>query len=92
MDFHGNNVHHIGYGHPRLIEAINRPMQELSFAPRHYACEVAAQLSKRLIFKTTMGNVLTFTPSLITTCADIDYARKVIDESPGEAERELGYA
>ncbi len=21
MDFHGNNVHHIGYGHPRLIAA-----------------------------------------------------------------------
>ena len=22
MDFHGNNVHHIGYGHPRLKRAI----------------------------------------------------------------------
>ena len=22
LDFHGNNVHHIGYGHPRLKEAI----------------------------------------------------------------------
>ena len=22
MDFHGNNVHHIGYGHPRLKQAI----------------------------------------------------------------------
>src|SRR6185295_20167649 len=22
MDFHGNNVHHIGYGHPRLKKAI----------------------------------------------------------------------
>ena len=21
MDFHGNSAHHIGYGHPRLIEA-----------------------------------------------------------------------
>jgi len=33
MDFHGNNVHHIGYGHPRLIEAITKQMQQLSFAP-----------------------------------------------------------
>ena len=24
MDFHGNNVHHIGYGHPRLLEALRR--------------------------------------------------------------------
>jgi len=22
LDFHGNNVHHIGYGHPRLKKAI----------------------------------------------------------------------
>ena len=22
MDFHGNSVHHIGYGHPKVIEAI----------------------------------------------------------------------
>lgn len=48
MDFHGNNVHHIGYGHPRLIEAIHQQMQSLSFAPRRYACEVAAQLAEKL--------------------------------------------
>ena len=34
LDFHGNNVHHIGYGHPKLIEAISQQMQTLSFAPR----------------------------------------------------------
>ena len=22
MDFHGNNVHHIGYGHPKLVAAV----------------------------------------------------------------------
>ena len=33
MDFHGNNVHHIGYGHKRLKQAIIRQMEELSFAP-----------------------------------------------------------
>ncbi|MCP4432001.1 MAG: aspartate aminotransferase family protein [Gammaproteobacteria bacterium] len=48
MDFHGNNVHHIGYGHPRLIEAIHQQMLELSFAPRRYACEVAAELAEKL--------------------------------------------
>ena len=48
MDFHGNNVHHIGYGHPKLIEAITRQMQTLSFAPRRYACDVAAELAEKL--------------------------------------------
>lgn len=48
MDFHGNNVHHIGYGHPRLINAINQQMQTLSFAPRRYACDVAAELAEKL--------------------------------------------
>lgn len=48
MDFHGNNVHHIGYGHPRLIEAITRQMHELSFAPRRYSCESAIALAEKL--------------------------------------------
>ncbi len=30
MDFHGNSVHHIGYGHPRLKAAIARQMDELA--------------------------------------------------------------
>src|SRR5690606_26266112 len=41
MDFHGNNVHHIGYGHPRLKRAIAAQMETLPFAPRRYACEEA---------------------------------------------------
>lgn len=48
MDFHGNNVHHIGHGHPRLIEAITRQMQVLPFAPRRYTCEVAVELAEKL--------------------------------------------
>jgi 4-aminobutyrate aminotransferase len=48
MDFHGNNVHHIGYGHPRLKEAIRRQMDELPFAPRRYTCEPAVELAERL--------------------------------------------
>lgn len=48
MDFHGNNVHHIGYGHPRLKQAIARQMDELPFAPRRFACDVATQLAEKL--------------------------------------------
>ena len=48
MDFHGNNVHHIGYGHPRLKEAIARQMDDLPFAPRRFANRPAVDLARKL--------------------------------------------
>jgi 4-aminobutyrate aminotransferase len=48
MDFHGNNVHHIGYGHPRLKEAIRRQLDELPFAPRRFTCDPAIELAEKL--------------------------------------------
>src|SRR5829696_1872502 len=48
MDFHGNNVHHIGYGHPRLKRAIAEQMDALPFTPRRYTSEPAVALAKKL--------------------------------------------
>ncbi len=48
MDFHGNNVHHIGYGHPRLKAAIRQQMDDLPFAPRRFTCEPAVELAEKL--------------------------------------------
>ena len=48
MDFHGNNVHHIGYGHPRLIKAITEQMHTMSFAPRRYASQTAIDLARKI--------------------------------------------
>lgn len=48
MDFHGNNVHHIGYGHPRLKRAIVEQMDTLPFAPRRFTCEPAVALAEKL--------------------------------------------
>jgi (R)-1-hydroxy-2-aminoethylphosphonate ammonia-lyase len=48
MDFHGNSVHHIGYGHPRLVAAIKDQLDDLSFAPRRFTNEPAVQLAERL--------------------------------------------
>jgi len=45
MDFHGNNVHHIGYGHPRLIAALKEQMDSLPFAPRRFTNETAVALA-----------------------------------------------
>jgi 4-aminobutyrate aminotransferase len=60
MDFHGNNVHHIGYGHPRLKDAIRRQMDELPFAPRRFANEPAVALARKLaaIAPRGLGKVL----------------------------------
>ena len=49
MDFHGNGVHHIGYGHPRLKAALVRQLDELPFTPRRYTCEPAVALARKLV-------------------------------------------
>ena len=48
MDFHGNSVHHIGYGHPRVLAAIRDQLERLSFAPRRFTCEPAVALAEKL--------------------------------------------
>ncbi|MDX1401481.1 MAG: aspartate aminotransferase family protein [Kiloniellales bacterium] len=48
MDFHGNSVHHLGYGHPRLREAIKCQIDDLSFAPRRFASRTALELAEKL--------------------------------------------
>jgi len=48
LDFHGNNVHQIGFGHPRVIEAIKRQLDTLSFCTRRYTNEPAIRLAGRL--------------------------------------------
>jgi 4-aminobutyrate aminotransferase len=48
LDFHGNNVHHIGYGHPKLKAAIAEQMDALPFAPRRFACWPAVDLAAKL--------------------------------------------
>lgn len=64
LDFHGNNVHHIGHGHPRLVSAIHDQMQRLSFAPRRFTCEPAVELAERLVAITPAGlDRVLFAPS-----------------------------
>ncbi len=60
MDFHGNSVHHIGYGHPRLKAAIKAQLDELPFAPRRFTCEPAVALARKLaaIAPGDLGKVL----------------------------------
>ena len=64
MDFHGNSAHHIGYGHPRLVAALKRQLDELPFAPRRFTAEPAIALARKLVEITPapLGKVL-FAPS-----------------------------
>ncbi len=48
MDFHGNNVHHVGYAHPHVIAAIKQQLDTLSFAPRRFASDRAVELAEAL--------------------------------------------
>lgn len=60
MDFHGNSVHHIGYGHPRLVAAIKDQLDALPFSPRRFTNDVAVQLAEKLrgIAPGDLGRVL----------------------------------
>jgi 4-aminobutyrate aminotransferase len=60
MDFHGNSVHHIGYGHPRLTAAIKAQLDALPFSPRRFTNEVSVELAEKLraIAPGDLGRVL----------------------------------
>jgi 4-aminobutyrate aminotransferase len=48
MDFHGNNVHHLGYAHPHVLAAIKEQLDALSFAPRRFASVRSVELAEAL--------------------------------------------
>ncbi len=48
LDFHGNNVHQLGYGNDYIIGQIKAQMDRLSFSPRRYTNQPAVELAKKL--------------------------------------------
>ena len=48
MDFHGNNVHQVGFANRRVIEAINEQMEKLAFCTRRYTNIPAIKLAEKL--------------------------------------------
>ena len=49
MDFHGNSVHQIGHGHPRVVQAVKHALDTLPFSPRRFTNEAAITLARRLV-------------------------------------------
>ncbi len=48
MDFHGNNVHQVGFANPSVIAAVKEQLDTLSFCTRRYTNRVAVDLAKKL--------------------------------------------
>ena len=48
LDFHGNSVHQVGYGHPKVIAAIKQQLDTLPFCPRRFTNRPAIALAERL--------------------------------------------
>ncbi len=49
LDFHGNNVHQVGFGNEQVIAAITRQMSQLPFCTRRYTNKPAINLAKKLV-------------------------------------------
>ena len=48
FDANGNGCHVLGYGHPRLVAALEAQVRTLPFAPRRFTNEPAVALAERL--------------------------------------------
>lgn len=48
LDFHGNSVHQVGFSNPRVLDAIKRQLDELSFSTRRYTNQTAIDLARKL--------------------------------------------
>jgi len=49
MDFHGNNVHQVGFSNPEVVAAVKDQLDQLSFCTRRYTNQVAVDLAKKLV-------------------------------------------
>ncbi|HTN26573.1 MAG TPA: aspartate aminotransferase family protein [Burkholderiales bacterium] len=48
MDFHGNSVHQVGHGHPRVVAAVKEALDTLPFSPRRFTNAYAVDLAAKL--------------------------------------------
>jgi 4-aminobutyrate aminotransferase len=48
MDFHGNNVHQIGYRNPYVVEKVKNQIDKLPFSPRRFTNQSSIELAEKL--------------------------------------------
>jgi len=49
MDFHGNNVHQVGFSNPEVMAAVKEQLDALSFCTRRYTNHKAVELAEKLV-------------------------------------------
>jgi len=49
LDFHGNNVHQVGFAHPAVVTAVKDQLDKLPFCTRRYTNKVAVDLARKLV-------------------------------------------
>lgn len=63
LDFHGNSLHQVGYGHPKVMAALRETLDTLPFSPRRYTNRPAIELARRLCTAAPMDDAkLLFAP------------------------------
>jgi len=62
LDFHGNNVHQVGYRHPKVIQAMVTMLNKLPFSPRRYTNSASIQLAEKLCTMVPGLNRVLFAP------------------------------
>lgn len=56
LDFHGNNVHQVGFGNQDVIKAVKKQLDELPFCTRRYTNKIVIEFARK-IASLTPGNL-----------------------------------
>jgi 4-aminobutyrate aminotransferase len=77
LDFHGNAVHQVGFGNPRVVAAVIDQLQTLPFSPRRYTNRPAIALARKLaeLAPGDLSRVLFTTSGATANSAAIQLAR-----------------
>ena len=63
FDFHGNNVHQLGFSHPKLVAALKQQLDALTFSTRRYTNETAINFAEKLTSLTAGLDKILMTPN-----------------------------
>jgi len=75
IDFHGNNVHQLGFGNEYILNKVIEQAQKLPFSPRRYTNKAAIECAEKLCKVSGLNRVLFSTSGAIATGIALKLAR-----------------